>query len=95
MAKSCVSFSKREFIYLKLIKFSTASTQTIRVEAGRSIPYLGFRWDLSSSVKSLISEAGLYNIRRVPAHSDFFTTRGSNFFASQRCAIEPKFFIIF
>jgi hypothetical protein len=34
----------------------------IRVEAGRSIPYLGFHWDLSSSLKSVISEAGFYNI---------------------------------
>jgi hypothetical protein len=34
----------------------------IRIEAGSSIPYLGFYWDLSSSLKSAISEAGLYNI---------------------------------
>jgi hypothetical protein len=34
----------------------------IRVEAGSSIPYLGFHWELSSSLKSMISEAGLYNI---------------------------------
>jgi hypothetical protein len=34
----------------------------IRIEAGSSIPYLGFHWDLSSSLKSVISEAGLYNI---------------------------------
>jgi hypothetical protein len=34
----------------------------IRIEAGSSIPYLGFLWDLSVSLKSLISEAGFYNI---------------------------------
>jgi hypothetical protein len=34
----------------------------IRVEAGSLIPYLGFHWDLSSSAKSLFSEADLYNI---------------------------------
>jgi hypothetical protein len=55
-------FPKREFICLKLLKFSTASTRMIRIEAGSSIPYLGFHWDLSSSLKSVISEAGLYNI---------------------------------
>jgi hypothetical protein len=33
-----------------------------RIEAGSSIPYLGFHWDLSSSLKSVSSEAGLYNI---------------------------------
>jgi hypothetical protein len=34
----------------------------IQIEAGSSIPYLGFHWDLSSSLKSMISEAGLCNI---------------------------------
>jgi hypothetical protein len=34
----CVSFSKREFIYLKLLKFPTVSTRMIRIEAGSSIP---------------------------------------------------------
>jgi hypothetical protein len=34
----------------------------ILVEAGSLIPYLGFQWDLSSSLKIVISEAGLYNI---------------------------------
>jgi hypothetical protein len=34
----------------------------IRDEAGSSIPYLVWSWDHSSSVKSNISEAGLYNI---------------------------------
>jgi hypothetical protein len=29
----------------------------ILVEAGSSIPYLGFHWDLSSSLKSMIGEA--------------------------------------
>jgi hypothetical protein len=42
----------------------------ILVEVVSSIPYLGFHWDLSSSLKSLMSEAGLYsiipNIRVVP-----------------------------
>jgi hypothetical protein len=57
-----VSLVIREFIYLKFHQFSTASTRTIRVEAGSSIPYLGFHWDLSLPVKSLISEADLYNI---------------------------------
>jgi hypothetical protein len=55
-------FPKREFISLKLLKFSTASTRMICIEAGSSIPYLGFHWDLFSSLKSVISEAGLYNI---------------------------------
>jgi hypothetical protein len=55
-------FCEREFICLKLLKFSTASSRMIRIEAGSSIPYLGFNWDLSSSLKSVISEAGLYNI---------------------------------
>jgi hypothetical protein len=39
-----------------------SSTQMIRIEAGSSIPYLGFLWDPSSLVESMISEAGLYNI---------------------------------
>jgi hypothetical protein len=30
----------------------------IRIEAGSSIPYLGFLWDRSSLVESMISEAG-------------------------------------
>jgi hypothetical protein len=34
----------------------------IRVEAGSSIPYRCFHWDLPLPVKSLVSEAGLYNI---------------------------------
>jgi hypothetical protein len=34
----------------------------IRIEAGSSIPYLVWSWDYSLSVKSNISEAGLYNI---------------------------------
>jgi hypothetical protein len=34
----------------------------IRIEAGSSIPYLDFHWDLSSSLKIVISEVGLYNI---------------------------------
>jgi hypothetical protein len=34
----------------------------IRIEAGSLIPYLDFHWDLSSSLKSVISEAGLYTI---------------------------------
>jgi hypothetical protein len=57
-------FPKREFICLKFAQISTDSTQMIRVEAGSSIPYLGFHWNLSSSLKSVISEAGLY--RTIP-----------------------------
>jgi hypothetical protein len=34
----------------------------IRIEAGSSIPYLGFHWDHSSSVKSVISKAELFKI---------------------------------
>jgi hypothetical protein len=50
-------------ILLKLPKFSTASTRMIRIEVVRSsIPYLDWNWDHSSSLKSVISEAGLYNI---------------------------------
>jgi hypothetical protein len=55
-------FPKREFIYLQIAQLSTASTRTILIEAVSSIPYLVRNWDLSSSVKSKISEAGLYNI---------------------------------
>jgi hypothetical protein len=47
---------------LKIAQFSTASSRMIRIEAGSLIPYLGFHWDLSSSLKSVISEAGLYII---------------------------------
>jgi hypothetical protein len=57
-----VSFPKREFICLNSLKFSTDSTRMIRVEAGSLIPYLVRSWDHSSCAKSLISEAGLYNI---------------------------------
>jgi hypothetical protein len=34
----------------------------ICIEVGSSIPYLDLHSELSSSTKSLISEAGLYNI---------------------------------
>jgi hypothetical protein len=34
----------------------------IRVEPGSSNPYLDFHWDLSSSLESVSSEAGFYNI---------------------------------
>jgi hypothetical protein len=34
----------------------------IRIEAGSSIPYVGFLWDPSLPLKSVISEAGLSNI---------------------------------
>jgi hypothetical protein len=34
----------------------------IRIEAGSSIPYLCFLRDPSLSLKSVISEAGLYNV---------------------------------
>jgi hypothetical protein len=34
----------------------------IRVEVDSSIPYLGFHWDLSLYLNSVISEAGFYNI---------------------------------
>jgi hypothetical protein len=64
-------FPKREFICLKLPKLSTASTRMIRIEAGSSSPYLGFHWDLSSSLKSVISETGLYNIiPNIPFYRD-------------------------
>jgi hypothetical protein len=43
---SCDSFSRREFIYLNFRPNITASTRTIRVEAGSSIPYLV--WKLAS-----------------------------------------------
>jgi hypothetical protein len=33
----------------------------IRSQAGSSIPYLGSQLELSSSLKSLISDVGLYN----------------------------------
>jgi hypothetical protein len=42
--------------------FLTASTRMIRIEVGSLIPYLGSHSELSSSLKSVISEAGLYNI---------------------------------
>jgi hypothetical protein len=50
--------AKREFIYLKLPKFSTASTRMIHIEAGSLIPYLGFHSELSSYLKRMISEPG-------------------------------------
>jgi hypothetical protein len=43
----------------------------IRIEAGSSIPYLGFLWDLSLSLKSMVSEAGFYNmIPNIPFYRD-------------------------
>jgi hypothetical protein len=63
-------------MYLKLPKFSTASTRIIRIEAGSSTPYLGFHLDLPPSYKSVIIEAGLYriipNIRCVPISARCF-----------------------
>jgi hypothetical protein len=47
---------------VKIAQLFNSTTQMIRVEAGSSIPCLGFHWDLSSSLKSVISEAGFYNI---------------------------------
>jgi hypothetical protein len=34
----------------------------MRIEVGSLIPYLGFLWDPSLPLKSVISEAGWYNI---------------------------------
>jgi hypothetical protein len=59
---SCASFLRESLYASNSLKFSTDSTRMIRIEADSSIPYLGFHWDLSSSLKSVFSEAGLYNI---------------------------------
>jgi hypothetical protein len=43
----------------------------IRVEAGSLIPYLDSHSELSSSLKSVISEAGFYNIiPNIPFYRD-------------------------
>jgi hypothetical protein len=47
---------KREFICLKLPKFSTASTQMIRIETGSSIPYSVCNLTHSSSCIRPINE---------------------------------------
>jgi hypothetical protein len=73
-----VSLLVSEFICLKSPKFSTASTEMIRIEVGSSIPYIGFHSELSSSLKSLISEPG-------------FTRRKVFLLYRDRCAIFQYF----
>ena len=67
-----------EFICLKSPKFSTASTEMIRIEVGSSIPYIGFHSELSSFLKSVISEPG-------------FTRRKVFLLYRDRCAIFQYF----
>jgi hypothetical protein len=74
-----VSLLVSEFICLKSPKFSTASTEMIRIEVGSSIPYIGFHSELSSSLKSLISEPGCTHRKEI------------FLFSLQKCAIFQYF----